>query len=583
MTRDCKYEVRSTKTGRTRVEVLSSYFVLRPFTVLFLVFFSSFTGLAQVSSNRLADAAQEPRNWLMYSGNYSSTRYSRLDRITPANVKNLELKWMYQGAAVGAWQTSPLVVDGMMYLTQRPNEVVALDARTGRVFWVYRYSLPSTLLVCCGANNRGLAILGDTLFLGTLDANLIAIDVKSGRPIWKTQVANGRAGYSLTLAPLVVKDKVVVGVGGGEYGIRGFIAAYDAKTGSEAWRFYTIPGPGEPGFDSWAPCPPAQTTFCDSEAWKHGGGSIWVTGSYDPSLNLTYWGVGNAGPDWNADQRPGDNLYTDSVVALDADTGRLRWHYQFTPHDRYDYDSVQVPILADITWNGGPLKAMLWANRNGNFYVLERATGRFLVGKPFVKVNWMSTFDEKGRPIQTVQPAGQPTWPGNQGGTNWYSPSYSPRTGMFYVSAWENYATIFGGTPVEYQEGRNFGGGANRPYVAVQGAPTVGLRRGPINNWTEAAATGAVLALDATTGELRWRFPMTDVTDSGILTTASDLLFTGGREGYFHAIDAKTGTLLWKASLGSQIVNGPITYEVDGKQYVATIAGLSLCVFGLRD
>jgi alcohol dehydrogenase (cytochrome c) len=538
---------------------------------------------AQVTAARLLNAAREPQNWLIYSGGYFSNRYSPLNQITPANAKALELKWMYQAAVQGNWQTTPLVVDGVMYLTQRPNDVVALDARTGRVFWIYRHTLAPNQLVCCGANNRGLAILGDTLFMGTLDAHLVAIDVKSGRPIWNTQVAESKAGYSLTHAPLAVKDKVIVGVGGGEYGIRGFVAAYDARTGKEAWRFYTIPGPGEAGFESWTPCPPQANTFCDSEAWKHGGGSIWVTGSYDPDLNLTYWGVGNAGPDWNADQRPGDNLYTDSVVALDADTGRLRWHYQFTPHDRYDYDSVQVPVLADITWNGTPVKAMLWANRNGNFYVLERATGRFLVGKPFVKVNWSSGFDEHGRPIQTVQPPGEPTWPGNQGGTNWYSPSYSPRTGYFYVSAWENYATIFGGTPVQYQEGRNFGGNASRPYVAVPGAPTPGLRRGPINNWTEAAATGAVLALDATTGEQKWRFPMTDVTDSGILTTASDLLFTGGREGYFQALDARTGALLWKASLGAQIVNGPISYEVGGKQYVATIAGLSLCVFGLRE
>jgi alcohol dehydrogenase (cytochrome c) len=555
----------------------------RAVLVACLASLGSYRLLAQVSTERLLNATQDPKNWLIYSGNYSSTRHSQLAQITPANVKNLELKWMYQGAAVGAWQTTPLVVDGIMYLTQRPNEVVALDAKTGRVFWIYRYTLSPTQIVCCGANNRGLAMLGDTLYMGTLDAYLVAIDAKSGRPLWKTQVAEATAGYSLTHAPLAVKDKVIVGVGGGEYGIRGFVAAYDAKSGREAWRFYTIPGPGEPGFESWAACPPNATTYCDSEAWKHGGGSIWVTGSYDPALNLTYWGVGNAGPDWNADQRPGDNLYTDSVVALDADTGRLRWHYQFTPHDRYDYDSVQVPILADITWNGGPVKAMLWANRNGNFYVLERATGRFLSGHPFVKVNWMSHFDEKGRPVQTVQPAGQPTWPGNQGGTNWYSPSYSPRTKMFYVSAWENYATIFGGTDVEYKEGRNFGGGNNRPLVAVPGAPSIGLRRGPINNWTEAAATGAVLALDTATGDIKWRFPMTDVTDSGILTTGSDLLFTGGREGYFHALDAKSGTLLWKASLGSQIVNGPITYEVDGKQYVATISGLSLCVFGLRE
>ena len=538
---------------------------------------------AQVGPARLLDAAKEPNNWLVYSGSYFSNRHSLLNQITPANARNLELKWMYQAAVQGNWQTTPLVVDGIMYLTQRPNDVVALDAKTGRVFWIYRHTLTPNQVVCCGANNRGLAILGDTLFMGTLDAHLVAIDTKSGRPIWTTKVAESKAGYSLTLAPLAVKDKVVVGVGGGEYGIRGFVAAYDARTGKEAWRFYTIPGPGEAGFETWAPCPPQSPTYCDSEAWKHGGGSIWVTGSYDPELNLTYWGVGNAGPDWNPDQRPGDNLYADSVVALDADSGRLRWHYQFTPHSPYDYDSVQIPVLADITWNGTPVKAMLWANRNGNFYVLERATGRFLVGKPFVKVNWMSAFDERGRPIQTPQPPGQPTWPGIQGGTNWFSPSYSPRTGYFYVSAWENYATIFGGAPAQYEEGRNFTGNATIPYVPVPGAPSPGLRRGPINNWTEAAASGAVLALDASTGEQKWRFPMTDVSDSGILTTASDVLFTGGREGYFQALDARTGTLLWKASLGAQIVNGPITYAVDGKQYVATIAGLSLCVFGLRE
>jgi alcohol dehydrogenase (cytochrome c) len=538
---------------------------------------------AQVGYERLLNAAKEPGNWLLYSGGYFSQRYSSLGQITPANVKNLELKWMYQAAVAGGWQTSPLVVDGIMYLTQRPDDVVALDAKTGRVFWIYRHTLAPTQLVCCGANNRGLAILGDTLFMGTLDAHLIAIDTKSGRPVWNAQVGDSKAGYSVTLAPLVVKDKVIVGVGGGEYGIRGYVAAYDARSGKEIWRFHTIPGPGEPGFETWAPCPANSETYCDSEAWKHGGGSVWVTGSFDPELNLTYWGVGNAGPDWNADQRPGDNLYTDSVVALDADSGRLKWHYQFTPHDRYDYDSVQIPVLADITWNGVPLKGMIWANRNGNYYVLDRATGRFLLGRPFVKVNWSNGFDERGRPIQTPQPPGKPTWPGNQGGTNWYSPSFSPHTKLFYVSAWENYATIFAGTPVQYQEGRNFGGFAGRPYVPVPGAPAPAIRRGPINNWTEAAGTGAVLALDASTGELKWRFDMTDVTDSGILTTASDLLFTGGREGHFQALDARTGALLWKASLGAQIANAPITYQVDGKQYVATISGLSLCVFGLRE
>jgi PQQ-dependent dehydrogenase (methanol/ethanol family) len=352
--------------------------------VLLLTVLVSFRLHAQVGYDRLLGAAKEARNWLVYSGGYFSNRYSELTQITTANAKNLELSWMYQAAVAGAWQTTPLVVDGIMYLTQRPNDVVALDARTGRVFWIYRHPPTPDQIVCCGANNRGLAILGDTLYMGTLDAHLVAINAKSGRPIWNTQVAESKAGYSLTLAPLAVKDKIIVGVGGGEYGIRGFVAAFDARTGREAWRFYTIPAPGEPGGDSWKPCPAAATTYCDPEAWKHGGGSVWVTGSFDASLNLTYWGVGNAGPDWNNEQRPGDNLYTDSVVALDADTGRLKWHYQFTPNDRYDYDSVQVPVLADITWRGAPLKAMMWANRNGNYYC-SSGDGRFLVGKPPVK------------------------------------------------------------------------------------------------------------------------------------------------------------------------------------------------------
>jgi alcohol dehydrogenase (cytochrome c) len=351
------------------------------------------------------------------------------------------------------------------------------------------------------------------------------------------------------------------------------VAAYDARTGKEVWRFYTIPGPGEPGHDTWK-----------GDAWKTGGGSIWVTGSYDPALNLTYWGVGNPGPDWNPDQRPGDNLYTDSVLALDADTGALKWHYQFTPNDAYDYDSVQVPVLADMNWRGAPAKLMLWANRNGYFYVLDRATGRFLSGSPFVKVNWARGFDERGRPIQTPQPAGAPIWPGNQGATNWYSPSYSPGTELFYVSAWLNYATIYKKETVDYQPGRTFNGGGFRVLAPTSDAPTIGIgRRGPINNWTDAVGHGAVIALDPRTGEKKWEFDQFDVTDSGILTTATDLLFTGGREGYFHALDARTGALLWKANLGGQIVNGPISYQVDGKQYVSVISGNSLVTFALRE
>jgi alcohol dehydrogenase (cytochrome c) len=545
---------------------------------------------APVTFQRLLNAAKEPQNWLTYGGDYFSNRYSPLTQITPANVKSLSLAWVYQSPVAGSWQPTPLVADGIMYLTQRPNDVIALDAVTGRVFWIYRYVSSSEFVGCCGANNRGLAILGETLFMGTLDGFVVALDVRSGRPLWKTQIAESKSAYSVTVAPLAVKDRVIVGVAGGEYGIRGFIAAYDARTGKEVWRFYTIPGPGEPGHETWEPCPPNSAAYCDPEAWKHGGGSVWVTGSFDPELNLSYWGTGNVGPDYNHEQRPGDNLYTASVVALDVDTGELRWHYQFTPHDRYDYDSVQVPVLADLTWQGAPLKALLWANRNGNFYVLDRGTGKFLLGKPFVKLNWMSGFDEKGRPIQTPQPPGMPTYPAVQGGTNWYSPSYSPRTQLMYFSAWEDQGQLFAGTPIVYEEGRNFTGGVNQPFVPTPGKPTTGipgapsipsLRRGPINNWTDAAGHGAVLAMDPTTGAPKWKFAMTDVTDTGIVTTASDLLITGGREGYLQVLDARTGTLLWKSNLGAQMLNNPITYAVNGRQYIAAMAGLSLFTFAL--
>jgi len=540
--------------------------------------------VAQVTYSRMLDAAKEPHNWLTYSGGYFGQRHSGLRQIDATNVKNLELKWIYQGTVIGNWQATPLVVDGVMYVSQRPNDVAALDAATGRAFWIYRHNTSPDHRACCGANNRGLAISGDTLYMGTLDARLVALDTKSGRPRWSATVADMKAGYSVTLAPLVVKDKVIIGVGGGDLGIRGYIAAYNAETGKEVWRFYTIPGPGEPGHETWEKCPPASQAFCDDNAWMHGGASVWVTGSYDPALNMTYWGIGNAGPDYNPAQRPGDNLYAASVVALDADSGKLRWHYQFTPSDPYDYDSVQIPVLADITWNGGLVKAMLFANRNGFFYVLDRATGRFLMGKPFVKVNWASGFDERGRPIQTPQPPGSPTYPGNQGGTNWYSPSYSPRTGLLYLSAWEGFATIFQGVASPFQEGRYFVGGNSRNYAPVPDAPAMPtLRRGPINNWTDAVAHGAVIALDPSTGERKWTFPMTDISDSGVLTTASDLLFTGGREGYFQALDARTGKLLWKASLGGQMPSAPMTYAVDGKQYVATIAGQILAVFGLPE
>jgi alcohol dehydrogenase (cytochrome c) len=528
---------------------------------------------AQITFDRLLKANEEPHNWLTYNGNYTGNRYSLLDQINAKNVTNLEQKWVFQANVIGAWQTTPLVVDGIMYMTQRFNDVVALDAKTGRAFWIYRHNTPMDQRACCGANNRGVAILGNTLFMGTLDAKLLAIDARSGKLLWSTEVAPYKSGYSITHAPLIVKDKVLVGVGGGEFGIRGFLAGYDSRTGKELWRFYTIPGPGEPGHETWK-----------TDAWKTGGGPIWMTGTYDPELNLTYWGTGNPGPDWNPAQRPGDNLYTDSAIAIDPDTGKMKWHFQFTPNDPYDYDSVQVPVLVDMNYRGRPAKLMLWGNRNGYFYVLDRETGRFLSGTPFVKVNWSSGLDERGRPILTPQPPGQPTYPGNQGGTNWYPPTYSPRTGLFYLSAWENYRTIYQPQEQKYEEGRFFvGGGFTVAGPVPNATPGPGLRRGPINNWTDAVGSGPVLALDPQTGEQKWRFPMTDVSDSGLLTTASDLLFTGGREGYFQVLDARTGALLWKTNLGGQIVSAPMTYQVDGKQYVAAVAGLNLVSFALRD
>jgi len=529
---------------------------------------------AEVTFERLLNAAAEPHNWLTYSGSYASQRHTALRQIRPSNVGELELKWAFQAQSLESFETTPLVVDGVMYLTEAPNTAVALDAATGRLFWRYQHNPTADARPCCGRVNRGLAILGQTLFMATIDAKLIAIDAVTGQPLWQKSIADPGAGYAMTLAPLVVKDKVIIGVAGGEYGIRGFIAAYDAVSGEERWRFYTIPAPGEPGFETWAD---------GGDAWRYGGASVWLTGSYDPALDLTYWGIGNPGPDWNPAQRPGDNLYSDSVVALDPDTGELKWHFQFTPNDDYDYDAVQVPVLVDLpTTSLSSGKLMLWGNRNGFFYVLDRVTGEFIRGLPFVKVNWASGLDERGRPLETPQPLGSVTFPGVQGGTNWYSPSYSPSTGLFYLSAWENYGSVFRPAEAEYLPGRTFVGGI--PASPLAGTGNIpGIRRGPINNWTEALGNGAVIALDPRTGEQRWRFPTTDVSSSGILTTATDLLFTASRDGYFYALDARTGRLLWRTSLGGQGANGPMAYAVDDVQYVAASSGNGLFVFALRD
>jgi len=523
---------------------------------------------AQVTYDRILKAAAEPQNWLTYSGGFMSHRYSGLTQVTPDNVKNLELQWAFQALSLEKFEATPIVADGVLYTVQAPNDIVALDPASGRAFWTYSYKPSPQARPCCGRVNRGVAILGDALFMGTIDGHMVSVDAKSGREIWNVAVAGVRAeaGYTFTVAPLVVKDKIIAGPAGGDFGVRGFIAAYDPKTGKELWRFDTVPGTGEVGHETWS-----------GDSWKQGGSAIWTTGSYDPDLNLTYWGTGNPGPDFNGDGRKGDNLYSNSVVALDADTGRLKWHFQFTPHDEYDFDSTQVPVLADIEYHGRARKAMLWANRNGVWYVLDRATGEFLSGQPFTKVTWASGLDRKGRPsgVKPPTPEGIRLYPHFAGGTNWYSPSFSPRTGLLYVSAWMDGSAVFYRRPVEYVEGRSYLG-------SFPTGTSLSINGTQINRRVPGEGYGAVLALDPKTGKTVWEFKMTDITDAGILTTSSDLLFSGGREGYFYALDAKTGTLLWKSPVAGIVQAAPMTYAVDGRQYVAIAAGNSLYAYALR-
>jgi alcohol dehydrogenase (cytochrome c) len=523
--------------------------------------------VTDVPFDRILKANQEPQNWLTYSGSNMSQRFSALTQITPANAGDLTLKWVFQDHSLEKHEVTPLVVDGIMYTVQSPNDVIALDAATGKTIWTYAHQpAKETHNPCCGNLTRGVAILGGKIFLASLDAQLIAIDSRTGKEIWKTQVADYTQQYSMTHAPLVVKDKVIAGVAGGEHGIRGFIAAFDVNTGKEVWRFNTVPGPGEPGFETWLG-PDGKP----NDSWMHGGAPIWVTGSFDPSTNLTYWGTGNAGPDWDGDARLGDNLYSSSVIALDADTGKLKWHYQFSPHNEFDWDATQVPVLADIQFKGSPRKVMLWANRNGLFYVLDRTTGQFLLGKPFTKVNWETGFDEKGRPMldPKVKPTKEGTlvYPGNQGGTNWYNPSFSPATGLFYIPTWENSSSVYskGDAPPEFHEGQSFSG----PF--------------PRNQQTDDDVFSSVIAVDPNTGERKWTHRLSaPSTEAGILTTASNVLFSGGRDGAFYALDARDGKSLWDTNLGPSVSAGPITYMVNGKQYVSIQCGSALYTFGLR-
>ena len=508
----------------------------------------------QVPYSRVVNAVKEPASWLTYSGTYDGQRHSTLSQINASNVAQLQPLWIYQVRGEGQVETSPIVADGRMYVTEPPTVVTALDPRTGRGLWSYVRPMPSDLrLIGFPATNRGVAILDDMVYVGSLDGFLIALDAETGARRWETKVADNGVGHSVTMAPLAIDGKIIVGISGGEAGIRGFVDAYDAKTGKLAWRTYTVPAAGEPGVETWA-----------GESWKNGAGATWLTGSYDPELKLLYWGTGNPGPDWNGDVRKGDNLYTSSVIALDPDTGKMKWHFQYTPHDTHDWDANQIQVLADLQIGSRVRKTLISANRNGFYYVLDRATGEFLLAQAYAKQTWAKGIDAKGRP--EVLPNTDPTEDGNlvypslQGSTNWPSPSYSPQTELFYVPVREM-GSYYYKTDVEYEPGLPFTGGGERALADE--------------------AWGAVRALDARTGAKVWDLRLPSPSWSGVLSTAGGLVFSGSNEGNFYGLDARTGAALWQFQTGGMVRSNPVTFMVEGRQYVSVSAGRAVFVFGL--
>lgn len=507
--------------------------------------------LEPVTHERLLRGTDDPAVWLMYGGNYASWRFSPLTDVNRHTVKQLRAAWVFQTGVPGQLTASPIVADGILYLTASYNHLFALDAATGEVLWKYAHPLPADARICCGPTNRGVAVADDKVFMATLDARLVALDRATGAVVWNTQIDDYTKGYSATVAPLVVKNRVIVGISGGEYGVRGYLDAYDVQTGTRRWRRYTIPAAGEPGSETWA-----------GDSWKNGGGPTWVTGSYDPEQDTLFWATGNPSPDWNGDVRAGDNLYTDSVLALHPDTGEIKWYFQFTPHDVWDYDGNTDLFLLTVERGGQRVKALAQANRNGFLYVLDRSTGQFLHGTQYVdRLNWARGLDENGHP--QVNPQFVPTpeaqefiCPGAAGGKNGsYTAAYSPVTRLMYVPVIESCMQMKKAAATFIQGIPYWGGGPGR----TQG--------------DDQSSYGHLSAIDPTTGAIRWRYTDAYPLFGGTLATGGGVVFTGNQDGYAMAFDDTTGELLWKFQTGSAVRGQPITYKLDGRQYVAIPSG----------
>ena len=503
---------------------------------------------------RIRNSSREPHNWLTYWGDYEGRHYSALKQIIPENVGRLQTRWAFQVPGGGPLEATPLVVDGVMYTTGVLGRVFALDARTGRTIWQYQRRRKLINPYDSTKVNRGVAMLGGRIFFTTSDAYLVALDAKSGLPLWETQMADHIQGLSGTMAPLALKDKIVAGISGAEFGVRAFIDAYDPATGKRLWRFYSIPGPGEFGNDTW-----------EGDSWSRGGASTWMTGTYDPDSDTLYWGIGNPGPDLDGDVRKGDNLFSCSVVALDPNTGRRKWHFQFTPHDVHDWDSAETPVLVDRTFRGETRKLMLHADRNAFFYVLDRTNGRFLLGKPFARQTWAKGLDDSGRPVLVPnhEPTaeGSITYPSMWGATNWMSPSYDPQTGHLFVT-FREFGDRYYKRHDEYKPGRVYVGGKTTP--------------------VEDQEWGGVKAINPETGNIDWEYKFfIGSLSAGVLATDGGVLFAASRDGNLVGLDKRTGKLLWRYQTGAPIDSSPMSYAVGGVQFVALSAGSVLYSFAL--